>query len=193
MTSLDQGSEPRAKVRTARLEGGRIVAPRTFFALIADEVARAWRYDRRLSVALARIDPMNRPGHPGAVLSASEIEITLLDHLATDLRAPDKIALIGSGELGLLFPEATERHVRNAAQRLCSRVAETLFRVRDLTFQVTLSIGTASLNHRVRSAEQLMMAARQERRRAYSQGGNGVSSAVPIRAQSGHVRSAEMH
>lgn len=176
-----------------RPKGGRVISAPTFMHLISEEVARAWRYDRMLSVALAKIDPMDRPVDVAGPLTGHEIGQAVLDRLSTNLRAPDKIGLLGPGEFGLLLPEATSRHARIATERLRELLAQTPLCARGLDFDATVSIGTASLTHRVRSAEQLLMTARLEWRRAQSLGGNCVAAAIQPSPQTGQFRSSEMH
>ena len=146
-----------------------------------------------LSVALAKVDPMDRAVDEAAPLTAEEISLAVLECMSADLRAPDKIGPLGLGEFGLLLPETTPRNARIVTERLRDHLTQTPLRMRGIAFEATLSIGTASLTHRVRTAEQLLMTARQEWRRARSRGGNCVAVALPPSPQTGHVRSAEMH
>ncbi len=193
---MSKTSIPRQAVSGLQFErpqGGRVISAAAFMNLTNEEVARAWRYDRILSVALAKIDPMDRPVDDAAPLNGQEISQAVLQCLSANLRAPDKVGLLGPGEFGLLLPETTPRHARIATERLRDQLAQTTLTARGVAFEVTLSIGTASLTHRVRSAEQLLMSARQEWRRAQSQGGNCVAAALPPSPQTGHARSAEMH
>ena len=193
---MSDASIPRfvaSNLLSKRPKGGRVVDAATFMNLVGEEVARAWRYDRMLSVALAKIDPMDRPVGEAAPLTVEEISLAVLDCLSANLRAPDKIGPLGPGEFGLLLPETTPRQARIATERLRDHLSLTPLRKRGIMFEVTLSIGTASLTHRVRSAEQLLLTARQEWRRARSRGGNCVAVALPPSGQTGHVRSAEMH
>lgn len=162
-------------------------------ALVSDEVTRAWRYDRMFSIALARIDPIDCPEGDGVDLKPAEIELTLLEFLAGQIRAPDKIALLGSGEYGILFPETNAWQACIAAQRLCEGAAATTFRAGGRVFDVTLSIGAATLSHHMRSAEQLLLAARQEWRSARSLGGNRIAATPPAIGRTGYPRSGELH
>ena len=185
--------EPERPERPGRTRGARPVTASVFLATAEDEVARAWRYDRMLSVALARIDEMARPAGPGAQLKAADVELAVLAATCSMLRVPDRVALVGAGELAILLPETGARQAHAVMERLCEHLAAQRFDRDGVRFGATLSIGTASLTHRVRTARQMLMAARHERRRAQAGGGNCVMSRPPARPATPQVRNAGLH
>lgn len=185
--------EPTGPTRSDRPRGGRLVTAPVFLAMTEDEVARAWRYDRMLSAALVRIDELERPTGSGAKLRAVDIERAILETACAFLRVPDRVALVGPGELAILLPETGAHQAHVVMERLRKRVAAGPLHARDVHFNATLSIGTASLTYRVRSARQILMAARQERRRAQAGGGNRVMTVTPVRTATTGIRNAELH
>ena len=174
-----------------RPRGGRMLAPTDFMITLADEVERAWRYDRVLSVGVGMIDRMDRPA--GARFGAVEVESAVIERLRAGLRAPDRLAAFGSGEIAVLLPEANLRHAHGALARICADISGTPFEIEGAVFDASLSLGTASLDHRVRTPHRLLVAARQEWRRAVAGGGNRVCAATPERTSTRHYRSAELH
>lgn len=185
--------EPAGPGRPGRTRGARPVTAPVFLATAEDEVTRAWRYDRMLSVALARIDEMARPGGSGPRLKTVDVELAVLGATCSMLRAPDRVALVGAGELAILLPETGARQTHAVMERLREHVAAQQFDIGGVRFGATLSIGAASLTHRVRSARQMLMAARHERRRAQAGGGNCVMSPPPTRPATAQVRDAGLH
>ena len=168
-----------------------MVAAADFMLAIGDEVARAWRYDRVLSVGVGMIGPMDRP--PGADFGAAEIQDAVVECLRAGLRVPDRIASFGTGEITILLPEANTRQAGAALNRLCAHVAAEQFELNGVAFTVSVSLGAAGLTHRIRTAQRLLVAARQQWRAAAAAGGNRCVAAVPDRVASRQIRSAELH
>ncbi len=174
-----------------RPRGGRLLTPADFMLAVGDEVARAWRYDRMLSVAVGMIDPMARPER--ADFGGAEIEAAIVELMRAELRVADRIASFGTGEIAMLTPEANIRQAHVAMTRICLAVEGELFDLRGVQFRASVSIGVAGLTHKIRTAQRMLVSGRQEWRRAVAAGGNRACAATIDRSHARQIRSAELH
>ena len=167
----------------------RLLTPKEFLQLSADEVDRATRYDRPLAVAMVSVDGlvMMRKAEGQKLADAVMSEVTEL--VIELLRGPDRTGHLGPGELGLLMPETTLKNAAGVAERLRRSMAAS-DRGRNGT---TLSIGVAGLSARMRDPKQLLMTACFELRRAQSRGGNSVSVSAAETLQISVPRSSQVH
>jgi len=182
-----------AKPDTANRRARFALAPEAFLQLSADEVERAIRYDRPLSVALVLIDGLARLRKAGGPALATSVIDDVSARLLQATRGIDRLGRLGPAQLGILLPETRVTHAVIALQRVTDQIAATPVETATGPSKVTLSVGIAALTPRMRDPRNLLMTACQELRRARGDGGNRVS-AVPVeRIHISLPRSAGLH
>ena len=111
---------------------------REFSALADQEISRAWRYDRPLSVAFIDVDDFkvvnDKLGHSGGDRLLRIIGQTL----AHETRATDIVARIGGDEFAILLPETNAASAAAVIEKLRNELAGLM---RTEPIAVTLSIG----------------------------------------------------
>lgn len=187
---LSQIRETIGAAETTRRE--RLLSPKDFLQLTADEVDRANRYDRPLALAMMVIDGlvMLRKAEGCAVATAATNRA--IDRVMEMLRKPDRIAQLGPAELGIIMPETTLKNAAAVCERLRSG-ADVSRKADDTRHDMTVSIGVAALSPRMRDPKRFLMAGCFELRRAQSRGGNKVcvATAEPVRLSI--PRSGQIH
>jgi diguanylate cyclase (GGDEF)-like protein len=113
---------------------------------LTEEVARADRYQRLLSLIIFDIDHFKRfndtNGHP----AGNEVLRRFADILQRGIRDVDMAARYGGEEMVVLLPEVTRRDATRLAQRISTEVAETDFpgMQSQPAGKITLSAGVAT-------------------------------------------------
>jgi diguanylate cyclase (GGDEF)-like protein len=142
---------------------------RTFMRELEQEVERAQRYGRGLTLVLCDLDHFkllnDTHGHP----TGDEALIRLAQVLSTGLRAGDTAFRIGGDEFALLLPEATDTDARLAVGRLAAEfrsAADAPYAELGITFGIaTLPLEPIDAETLIRHAD----AALYERKRARPQ------------------------
>jgi diguanylate cyclase (GGDEF)-like protein len=171
----------------------RLLTPRQFLQMAGDEVERANRYDRPLSLAMVQIDHLTMLRKTDGLSIADEVINSVLSAVCSAMRGPDKTAKLGRGELGILLPETSLKHAGEVAERLKERIARLTVETEAGPRAVTLSIGVSTINPRVRDPKTFLMSGCFELRRAQSKGGNQVSVAAPEMVRMTVPRSPQIH
>lgn len=147
---------------------------RHFIELADNEIARAIRHRRPLSLCILDVDlfkPVNdRYGH----ISGDEVLRQIAALLRAHARNDDVTARIGGEEFALLLPECDAEAARVLAERLREAVAATLFSPGGEPQHITISIGIAELAAGRDARPALMAAADAALYRAKSEGRNQV-------------------
>lgn len=147
---------------------------RHFIELADNEIARAIRHRRPLSLCILDVDlfkPVNdRYGH----ISGDEVLRQIAALIRQQARNDDIAARIGGEEFALLLPECDAEAARVFAERLRETVAATLFRPGGEPQHITVSIGIAALAPSRDARPALMAAADAALYRAKSEGRNKV-------------------
>jgi len=147
--------------------------------MLADEVARAVRYQRPLSVLMVDFDHFkevnDRHGHRAGDGVLREAALLILG----ELRTSDQATRYGGDELCLILPETGAAEALALAERVRGAMEQRVFAVvrgdgAGVELQVTVSIGVASVGERTDSAERLMRAADSALYRAKEAGRNRV-------------------
>jgi len=139
---------------------------RQFEITLADEMARAERYDRPLSLILLDIDHFksfnDTLGHPAGDALLGQLGIVLQNCL----RNVDRPARYGGEEFVVICPETGTREVQLIAERIRRCIAETRFALldknsdeketQDSTTHVTVSLGCATYPRDARTARELV-------------------------------------
>lgn len=178
-----------------RRRGGRrpLMSPARFLELTSDEVARALRYDRPLSVVLISIDKLAKQLASGdahaAIARFDQVSAIVIDAL----RSHDRSGRLSKGEIGILMPETTLKHVRPVAERLRDQIVDGLSAGALGDVHPTVSVGAAAVSPRMRNPYTFLMSAIFELRRAKSLGGSHVAVAEPDLAAVSIPRSSHIH
>src|SRR5690606_26807878 len=147
---------------------------RHFIELADNEIARAIRHGRPLSLCISDVDlfkPVNdRYGH----ISGDEVLRQIAGLLRKQARNDDIAARIGGEEFALLVPECDAEAAFVFAERLREVVAATVFSPGGEPQHITVSIGIAALARGRDTRPSLMAAADTALYRAKSEGRNRV-------------------
>jgi diguanylate cyclase (GGDEF)-like protein len=126
---------------------------RTFHERLTDEVARAERYGRHLSLALMDLDHFkavnDAHGHPGG----DRVLVLFAQLLSAHSREGELVARVGGEEFAWLMPETDEEGAHAAADRVREAIETTSF---ENIGRVTLSAGVCS-TERAPGADALML------------------------------------
>ncbi|MEM7188884.1 MAG: GGDEF domain-containing protein [Pseudomonadota bacterium] len=188
-----ENAAPRPRRRPMADRMSRLLKPDAFLERAAEEVERAARYDRPLSVAMVLIDDllMVRKMHGHAAGESAFLQV--VERILNRTRGPDRTGRLGPTQLGILLPESTVTQATVAMERVRDGVVSTRFRIAGNERSLSLAIGVAGLSPRQRGPKTLLMSACFELRRAKSQGRNIVCAAPPDRVRMSMPRSAELH
>ncbi len=144
-------------------------------AILADEVSRALRYGRDLSVVMLDIDHFKRINDTYGHLAGDRILSALASLLQKRLRPNDKLGRYGGEEFCAILPETTLSSALHIAEDLRSLVAAHPFVADENTIEVTISVGVGALEKGMapedlykRADEKLYEAKRAGRNRAMS-------------------------
>ena len=140
---------------------------------LARELSRARRYNRQLSLLMIDVDNFksvnDQHGHQMGDVTLRVIAQTIVGCL----RGVDTAARFGGEEVVVLLPESRIEEAATVAERVRTAVAARVVTFRDVSLQVTVSIGCASHNHAdihdsalFERADQLMYAAKEAGRNA---------------------------
>lgn len=171
----------------------RLLAPPSFLQLSADEVIRASRYHRPLSVVLIQIDGFQAIRQSKGDNATREIFADVTARVVHALRAPDRIGRLGPGQLGVLMPETGLKQCVKAVERMQNAIETTAIPTEAGECLVTISAGLSGLSARMRDPKTFLMSACFELRRAQSIGPNSICSADPDFAIMTVNRSGQVH
>lgn len=149
---------------------------RTFYTLLHEELERAQRFKRPVSLLMLDIDHFKHVndthGHP-----AGDAVITgLSDLLDRQARAIDRVCRYGGEEIMLILPETAADEAGRIAERLRAAVEAQPFDVnRGAPVRITVSIGVAAWPAQADSAQALVAAADAALYAAKNAGRNRVS------------------
>jgi two-component system cell cycle response regulator len=144
--------------------------------LLAQEFARAGRYDDTLSVLLMDIDHFKRVndehGHPAGDAVLRDVALVLRDVL----RSVDAVGRYGGEEFIAILPHTGREEARRAAERVRAAVESHRFHVGAGELRITLSVGIASRSaHEVDAPAALVREADRALYQAKEAGRNGVA------------------
>ncbi|MEM8616953.1 MAG: diguanylate cyclase [Pseudomonadota bacterium] len=171
----------------------RLLSPQNFLQLAADEVERATRYDRPLTVALILVDRLNAIRKADGIAVAETVLADVTARAIHMLRGPDRAGRLGPGQLGILMPETGLKQCSAAVERLCAVVRDAEIETDSGPRTVTLTVGLSALSARRRDAKAFLMSACFELRRAQSRGVDEISAAAPDLATVSIPRNGTVH
>lgn len=157
---------------------------RTFYALLEDELARAIRFDRPVSLLMLDIDHFKRVNDVHGHLAGDAVLKGLSELLGRRARAIDRVCRYGGEEITVILPEINLDAAVNVAERLRARVEAQPFDVNaGAPLHITVSIGVASFPAHADSAQALVAAADAALYAAKQGGRNRISRYEPALAQ----------
>lgn len=119
---------------------------RFLYKRLAEEVHRARRYSRALSVAMLDIDFFKRVNDNHDHVFGSRVLARIGDILRTQVRDVDIVARYGGDEFVVLLPETPAVGAAVAAERIRAKVEQTDVGEPGQPYQVTVSIGLTTLD-----------------------------------------------
>ena len=133
---------------------------REFDRIMLEEQERALRFGHALALIMVDVDHFkainDAHGHPAGDAVLREIA----RRLSAEVRSVDRVARIGGEEFGLVLVQSDAAAGQQIAERICRSVQEKPIRVNpDLTLDVTVSAGVASLPRDANTGTQLIAAA----------------------------------
>lgn len=138
---------PTLKAQASRDPKTDLLNVRAFTHEAKDEIARAIRFERPLSLLMVDIDDLrginNRHGH----LAGDRALQALATAFAIELREYDIAARFGGDEFAVLLPETTAQEAHEIASRIRSRIKTVPLEMRPNAAGVTISAGIAELSH----------------------------------------------
>ena len=155
---------------------------RTFYVLLGDELARAQRFDRPLSLLLLDIDHFKRVNDTHGHLAGDAVLRGLGELLGREARAVDRVCRYGGEEIIIILPETDLETAANIAERLRAAVEAQPFDANATAIRITVSIGVASWPA-VGDAQALIAAADTAMYAAKQDGRNRVVRYAPALAQ----------
>src|SRR5256886_9464611 len=135
-----------------QLQGGARVAPKTglfnarhFAAALAEEIGRARRFERPMSLIMADLDLLRDINNTYGHLAGDAVLKGIAEVFRAQLRHYDVPARFGGEEFSILLPETSPEPALEIAERIRRAVAEREFEVETSTepIRVTVSIGVA--------------------------------------------------
>jgi diguanylate cyclase (GGDEF)-like protein/putative nucleotidyltransferase with HDIG domain len=152
---------------------------RYFASALAEELGRAARFDRPLSLIMADLDLLRDINNTYGHLAGDAVLQGIAEVFRVQLRHYDVPARFGGEEFSILLPETPPEQAIEIAERIRRAVAERLFEVEtsDQPIRATISIGVAGFPKDGMDANELIHQADLAVYRAKLQGRNRVLGA----------------
>jgi diguanylate cyclase (GGDEF)-like protein/putative nucleotidyltransferase with HDIG domain len=152
---------------------------RHFSTVLSDELARAQRFERPLSLIMADLDLLRDVNNTFGHLAGDAVLETIADVFRSQLRHYDLPARFGGEEFAILLPETPHDQALEIAERVRRAVAARSIEVETSSepIRVTISIGVASFPSDGRDSSELVHHADLAVYRAKLQGRNRVLGA----------------
>jgi len=128
----------------------------TFQQLLADELVRATRYTKELSLAMLDLDNFKTYNDTIGHQAGDRLLARVARVLREVARGTDHVARYGGEEFAIIFPETPTAEAYQACERIHTRLAQAAV---GSTTAITISIGLASFPHDAATKEQLIYAA----------------------------------
>lgn len=132
---------------------------RTFYTLLEDEIARAKRFNRPVSLLMLDIDHFKRVNDTHGHQAGDAILMGLSKLLGKQSRAIDRVCRYGGEEIIAILPETDAATAANIAERLRAAVEREPFDIGDgRQTHITVSIGVATYPAQAGTGEALVTA-----------------------------------
>jgi diguanylate cyclase (GGDEF)-like protein/putative nucleotidyltransferase with HDIG domain len=157
----------------------RLFNVRHFAAVLAEELSRADRFERPVSLIMADLDLLREVNNSYGHLAGDAVLVEIAEVFRAELREYDVAARFGGEEFAILLPETPADEARQIAERLREKVAARAVEVETSAepIRVTISIGVASFPQDGTSPNELVHQADLAVYRAKLQGRNRVLAA----------------
>ncbi len=133
---------------------------RSFFDLAEQEIYRAQRYGRSLTIAYIDLDNFKEVNDLQGHATGDRLLVAVVETIRAAIRNSDTLARFGGDEFVILLPETAGEPAQATLQKVQGRLRQ---RMRDSSWPVTFSIGAVSylrpptsVEDAVRSADALM-------------------------------------
>jgi len=157
---------------------------RTFDALLADELARAQRFSRPVSLLMLDIDHFKHVNDTYGHQTGDAVLKGLSELLGWQARAVDRVCRYGGEEITIILPETDLEIAAKVAERLRAAVEAQPFDVNaEAPLHITVSIGVASFPVHADSVQTLVAAADAAMYAAKAGGRNRVVRYEPVSGQ----------
>ncbi|MDP2030742.1 MAG: diguanylate cyclase [Thiobacillus sp.] len=154
----------------------------TFYALLADELARAQRFKRPVALLMLDIDHFKRVNDTHGHQAGDAILKGLSELLNRQARAIDRVCRYGGEEIAVILPETDPDTAANIAERLRASVEAQPFDINTgAPVRITVSIGVASWPLHGDGADTLVAAADAALYAAKRSGRNRINRYEPMR------------
>jgi diguanylate cyclase (GGDEF)-like protein len=152
---------------------------RTFMNTLSQELERAKRYERVLSLVMVDVDYFKNYNDKYGHQAGDKILIHIARILEKSVRASDIVARYGGEEFTLILPETTKSFALETAERIRESVEKKIFRHKGLNekTKITLSLGVAAFPDDADTVNKLIEQADRALYSAKSKGRNKVMSA----------------
>lgn len=147
---------------------------RAFFEALEKEYTRARRYAHPISVLVLDLDHFKQINDRYGHATGDAVLREFVKILEPEIRDSDYFARIGGEEFSILLPECSLGSARELAERLCRAVAAHSFDSPEGGFNVTVSVGVATINDNDTSPDDLLNRADRCLYAAKSEGRNRV-------------------
>lgn len=132
---------------------------RTFYEMLEDELARAQRFNRPVSLLLLDIDHFKRVNDTYGHLAGDAVLRGLSELLSRQARVIDRVCRYGGEEIAVMLPETDIATAAEIAERLRAAVEAQPFDVAaGAPLRITVSIGAASFPVHADNAQALVAA-----------------------------------
>lgn len=159
---------------------------RTFYTLLTDELARAQRFKRPVSLLMLDIDHFKCVNDTHGHQAGDAILKGLSELLGWQMRTVDRVCRYGGEEIAVILPETDFDTAANIAERLRASVETQPFDVNTGTpVRITISIGVMSWPVQGGGADMLVAAADAALYAAKRSGRNRISRYEPALDESG--------
>ncbi|MDR3614420.1 MAG: GGDEF domain-containing protein [Candidatus Obscuribacterales bacterium] len=147
---------------------------RTFLGEFKDEISRAKRYKRALSLCVLNVDNYQDINSQHSHLACDAVLKAVGEVILTCLRDVDIPSRYNEEEFAIMLPETNATGALRVAERLRQRIAKEIIPYKKHQIKVTASVGVATLPGEAKDWEELMIQAVSARCLASERGGNQV-------------------
>lgn len=116
---------------------------RYFYMILENEIERVKRYHISLSLIMLDIDHFKLVNDQLGHLAGDKVLASYADVCRSQLRQSDVMFRYGGEEFMILLPESNKEDAMNAAERIRSAVAQTVFETKKGNVSITTSIGVS--------------------------------------------------